>query len=406
MLGIIFEILYLVSAIIPLVFFVYLKKQKNKTEASRALAELELVTFVWLLIEFLASLGFVPSEWQLITARLMHFFAILVTWLVLRFIFIFLNIYKKHKKWYLVSTFLLWSFFFVIIMLSGLVVSELKAGGFFWEMYYNIGPFFPLFAFFTGLPILLSTVFVFYYFFKAGSKKIKRQLAYVGTGLFFPLIIGILTNLVFPLLKVDFPRLANFSALILIIFLFLAIYYADAFGVRIEKISFKLKIFLIYFFTILVSIFVFYLFVIYIARTTYEEKAGDAVLLSLQNISANFDFAIDNRIKELRLISQDDLIKKRLKVGNSSGTSTKEKEAGSSESKTSQKTKKILPGEAVSKYLDNFNYELKNDLYLDIYITNNNGVNLNSSPYTRSIDAEKSALKKVKKENVYVSDSS
>lgn len=387
MIATIFKILYLLSPFIPLATFFYLVKFASRTKASKAFMEVQVFAFLWLLSELLMGLGFVPDFLLVGLTRLMFFLAVLVTWMVLRFVLIFFGLYKKNVNWFLPTLFFIIPFLFIVTIFSDFVVVSILPDKFFWEIYYVTGPLFPAISVFIALPLLLSLGFILYNYFQVKSEKTRRQLKYFGVGIFSTLTLGVFTNLISPLMGYDVPRLANFTALILVACLFGVIYFVGSSNIPIKEISFKFKIFLIFFSSLVVLMIFLYTFVVYVGGSIYERGEAEKALLFTKGISLKVENLIDDKAKELIVLSEDGSIRKDLQIANSRYQSNKKiegfdfKEEEQEGPNFKNKEEKGMGGDSLH-YLADSDHKIKEESYLDIYLTSKYGFNLSSTDYS------------------------
>ncbi|KKQ14182.1 MAG: Multi-sensor signal transduction histidine kinase [Candidatus Moranbacteria bacterium GW2011_GWF2_36_839] len=253
------------TVLVCLAMLYFLLKQAKKTASSRALVWLIFITTIWTVVEILASIGFIVNEIiHLYLWRSAFFLGGITTYSLLCFILTFFEICKKiNFKIKLITGLVLGILSFYLTIISSGTVKNILTNRAIWEIGYETGQLFPLTVMVVGFPMLASLLFTLWKYFTAKNEKNKKQYGLMTMGIFSPAIGGVLTNLILPLLGiVHFPRLANFSSVILIGVLFYVIYELNAFKGEIKRYSIRFRLVImvvaITFFGSLIGFFVYY----------------------------------------------------------------------------------------------------------------------------------------------------
>lgn len=260
----VYILIYIITVFVCLAMLYFLLRQNKKTDSSRALVWLISVTTIWTIIEILASLKGTNEVVHLYLWRMAFFLGGITTFSLLCFILVFFGICKKiNLKLRMLGMIILAFFSFYLMVISSGTVKSILTNRQIWEIGYTTGELFSITVMVVGFPMLVSLFFTLWKYIATKNQESKKQYGLMTLGIFFPAIGGTLTNLIFPLLGiVHFPRLANLSSVVLIIFLFYVIYELNAFKGDIKRYSIRFRLMImivaITFFGSITGFFIYY----------------------------------------------------------------------------------------------------------------------------------------------------
>jgi len=243
MLSTIFILIYILSVVVALVFFIFLKKQKKKPAAAIALMYLIASVAIWTCLQILSPLDIFSKEIHVFLWRATFIAASFVTLLLLRFVLEFNDLCKRRCFW--IYRIIFWGVFIpfdIYFFLSEKLIKTNIIGREIWEVGYVEGDFYVFYALAIALPLIVSFGISITKYFKEKGRDERKVLRLITIGLCFPLFGGVLTNLVFPLLGINFPRLANLASIILIGFLYYVIYEYRAMNMNDKRYPIRFRL--------------------------------------------------------------------------------------------------------------------------------------------------------------------
>lgn len=240
MINIILTTFYGVAVVAMIFFIVFFAKQPEKSAPVRSFLILASMGLAWVVLEIIAPLDLFGEEVSLLLWRLSFFASAVVTFLVLWAVLAV--IFKKLNYWLLAAAVPAYAYLFYLTVLTAGVIKNALPGRNIWETGYVTGDKFLIIIGVIALPLFLAIIFTLYKFLVSPRGEYKSQLGYILVGLFFPTTVGLLTNLLLPLLDTRTPRIANLSGVAMIFFIYYSIHKYGAYGGVTRRYSIKTRL--------------------------------------------------------------------------------------------------------------------------------------------------------------------
>jgi PAS domain S-box-containing protein len=238
--------IYIIASIFFIVamflFTIFLWFRSRKSKIIKSFAWLGVSALLWMILDLATSFTFFNQLQSILIWRIGFIAAFIFSLVNLRFVFIFLG--RSINKFWAILIALSWFLISGLILFTNALIKDVTVLEFSGQSNYLIGDFFYLIILAILTPLFLAFVYTIIEFLK--EKKIirKKQIGYILLGLSFPVIITPTTNLFFPLMKINFPKLAHVSVFIGMLFFLMAIYKNKFLGLTIKRFKIKTNIIL------------------------------------------------------------------------------------------------------------------------------------------------------------------
>jgi PAS domain S-box-containing protein len=257
-----FAILNLFVIFTILVFLVFLYTRSSAIKVARYLAHVFISVSGWLIFEYLGSSLSFPNNLNVIFWRITFFFVFLMTVLMLRFIAELVQ--AKLNKYFFWLVAIIQGSFALLSVSTDFIIFEMQPVFSIYGKEYEAGRLFVFGAISIVAVMSLCLFFLFKRFWAIRKDKDRgesRSLFYIFLGIAIPLIIGSITNLLFPLLKINFPKLVSPGVFIMVLLFMYSIYQWQAFSITVSRLKINLRIVLLFLLsagiTILVGVILF-----------------------------------------------------------------------------------------------------------------------------------------------------
>lgn len=293
--------------LVVFVFSVFLSAKSKISLVARKLSYVFLIIFFWLFFELLATLLVLPDNFSLIFWKITFSAVAIMTYLNLEFIYtlVGLKIPKKIKVFYLAIL----SVFVVITLFTDKIIMAINPEYKIWGKEYFVGSLFFLAGPIILLPLIQSVYINIREGLRTENKQIKKQSRFITLGITMPLVIGGITNIIFPVLNISFPKLASVGILALVFAYSYAIYTVGAFDISLGFLKIKHKIsFPIIFILIILSLITGGIFYNYSSLYIKKEASQFMVALS-ENNSKLFQMYINSREQDVLSLADSPIVK-------------------------------------------------------------------------------------------------
>lgn len=263
----IYVFFYFFTGLLALAFFLFLFKNKQANNAlSLTMLGTSFAAILWCIADFLTIFSFFNLELQLVFWRISFLLSFTLLLLFFLFILFFLKINFHKFFYYILALVYLVSFYFILF--TNKIISAVRVLRFSGESNFLAGEYFLililLFILFLVLVLFFSLRHYFFYNDQAEREKIK----YLVGAITFLFLVSTFSNLIFPVLNIQFPRLAVLGIGAVILAIWQVIYKWRLFGFINSNLSLKVKlIFSFVFLSFLPLLLVSYLF---FARTSSD----------------------------------------------------------------------------------------------------------------------------------------
>ena len=236
----IYVILYIVSIGISIWFLAFLLKNNRHNAVVRAMILTVAIAIGWIVIDFLTLFSIFSDNIHILIWRLGFLTGLVSILFLFRFVLIFTQIsIFTWLKWFISIIILLTGY---LILFTDYIIVGLRPLQFVGDSNYIPGSHFIFIVALMIFVLFLSFYYVLRKLIVSKDKKEKTQLKYLVAGLLAPLILASVTNLILPLIGVEFPRLAAIAIVILILFFGYAIYRWDALNIHTGVFKIRTKI--------------------------------------------------------------------------------------------------------------------------------------------------------------------
>lgn len=250
-LYVIVSFLFIVGMIL---FILFLLTRPQKTDRSKALIWLTLALLTWMILDLATSFSLRDEARDLFIWRIGFVAAFLTSLTALRFTLVYLK--KQINNWLVLLTTVMFLAVSWCILLTDKIIKGIKPLAFPGQSNYYAGEYFYLVFFVITLPILVSLVYSFIALVRSNKKEEKKQFKFLFLGLLVPVIVAPITNMLFPIFDIAFPKLGTLTIFVGMMFFFYAIYKWSAFDIVLKLVRIKTKLILALILLSLVPIFI------------------------------------------------------------------------------------------------------------------------------------------------------
>ncbi len=238
-------IISILSIISVLLLTILLGIQENKNQTMKSFFWLGVITFIWMVLDLATSFTFLNRFQLLLIWRIGFIAALTFSLLTLYLVITFLS--KTLDIFWAGLIFVFWFLLGSLIFFTNTVIKDLSVLKFPGQSNYIRGNLFPLIALIILIPFLISFIYLSQALLQ--KKKIRgnyqnKEIIYLLIGLLWPAIIALTTNIVFPILNIDLPKLTNISVLMGVIFFTIAIYKGKFLSSIVKNFKIKTNIIL------------------------------------------------------------------------------------------------------------------------------------------------------------------
>ena len=299
MLLFIYTIAYFISGSVSIWFLIILFRSKNKSPIGQATVQLCVLTAAWFLVDFFTLLdNSVDANFSLFFWRLSLLASSTLLIYLLKFIFVYLNKKPtKFFKWFFYILYILLAYF---ILFSDKIVRDLSVYKFTGNSNFVGGDYFVYWA----MLMLVLLCLVFYLLLQrvriSKDSKEKKFLNFFVLTLGASFSIIAISNLILPIMGIDFPRLAFLGILSILLSIIYIIYRWGAFSFEISSFNIRFKIIVT---MVLISL------IPTITISTYFYGRVSNILESEQLIKESKDLqAKKNQLDSFLNISKEDIL--------------------------------------------------------------------------------------------------
>ncbi|MFA6604619.1 MAG: PAS domain S-box protein [Patescibacteria group bacterium] len=240
MIFFIYSILYLLSFVATIWFFVALFRYRKRTRLDQAVLFTFATSAFWFAADFFTLEGFFNNNLNLFFWRLSVFASFLLATLLFRTIVIKVDL--KLSKFLIYISYPLFFLVAYLILFTSYIISDLRPLRFTGDSNFIVGGGFVYWGALMGVILLFSIFLVIKKIMTSRDLDEKIALKYFVSGLIFVFILVAISNILFPILNIDFPRLAFLGILSLLIITLYIIYKWGIFDFEVKSFNIRYKI--------------------------------------------------------------------------------------------------------------------------------------------------------------------
>jgi len=243
MIAVIFSYFNLFVVGITALFAVFLLTKSAQSRSARALLYVFIAIMAWLAFEFLGSSFQLSDNYSLFFWRITFSAVFLMVYLNFRFVLILTD--KIIARSLNLALFSLTLIFALVAPLGDYIIKAIAPFHGNWGKEYILGSLFIPGAILIVLVMSLSVVLLIVKLLQLKKKEdegYRKTIVFILLGILVPMVVGVTTNLIFPILKIDFPKLVSPAVLAMVIFFTYAIYQWQALGIPVRRLKIGTRI--------------------------------------------------------------------------------------------------------------------------------------------------------------------
>ncbi len=288
----IYVFIYFFTGLLALWFFLFLLKNRNEDSAlTRIMLLTSLVSVLWCIADFLTIFSFFSDKVQIVFWRTSFFFS----WTLISLFFFFIKSFLKvfvNKLTHYALLFIYLSAAYHIVF-TDKIIAGIRPLSFSGDSNYLLGEYF-----FIVMSLFVWFLFLVFYliikdYLKTEDKIQKDKLRALVFSLGFLFLTTVFSNLLFPSLGIQFPRLAVLGVAIVILALFQIIYKWQFFGFINTALKLRTKLVFVFISLAFIPLLLLsYLFFNSVSDNTREQFIkSDQQVLSLAEEKLNNFFS-------------------------------------------------------------------------------------------------------------------
>ena len=298
----ILQVSYIICIIVNAFFSFFLILNVRKVKKAKSLLAVSLLSFLWMMLDALGLfVNFSNNDINLFILKVSLSFIIILPIAILYFISSFVSIKIPKSFTYFLVVIIYTAI--IITLMTNLVIKDVKI-----DNNWNLEQEYGLFA----IPILimiisiLAGVFILlmkYLIKNKHESNYRNQIITVMLAFSLPIFLGFSTNMILPILGINFPRIAHILALVTILTLIFAIYKYEAFNLSLSNFRVREKMLLGFIPLIVISVLVQTIFAYITIKSIYIKSEGQK-LEGIAHIQfERLNLVIDRYLENHSLIS-------------------------------------------------------------------------------------------------------
>ncbi|MBP9802579.1 PAS domain S-box protein [Patescibacteria group bacterium] len=237
----IYVLLYFFTGLLALAFFLFLLKNKPENNSlSFSMLGASFASILWCIADFLTIFSFFQPAVQIVFWRVSFLLSLTLLLLFFLFILLFLKINFQKFTYYCLSFIYLSSFYFILF--TDKIISGVKTLKFSGDSNFLTGDYFLILMFLFIWFLFLILYFSLRHYFRQADENQKQQIKYLTLSIFFLFLVSTFSNLIFPAINIEFPRLAVLGIAAVILAIWQVIYKWRFFGFVNNNLSLKAKL--------------------------------------------------------------------------------------------------------------------------------------------------------------------